>query len=119
MPDRIVDGEERWHTVGTMVLGGGFKIVVVVHAYPDPDDETWIHVISLRRGNGHERRQYEVSRSDGRTLTPAEIARLDEIEAGWVMMRNFRISDAAWATAQRGKHARPKREAIPSSWTLM
>src|ERR1019366_7711545 len=31
MPDRVVDGEERWHTIGAAVLGGAFKIVVVVH----------------------------------------------------------------------------------------
>jgi uncharacterized DUF497 family protein len=62
MPDRIVDGEERWHTIGATILGGGFKIVVIVHTYPDPEDETWIHVISLREATAHERRQYEVSR---------------------------------------------------------
>jgi len=39
LPDRVVNGEERWHTVGTAVLGGGFKIVAIVHTYPDPDDE--------------------------------------------------------------------------------
>ena len=62
LPDRIVDGEERWHTIGATVLGGRFKIVVIVHTYPDPDDETWIHVISLREATAHERRQYEVPR---------------------------------------------------------
>jgi uncharacterized DUF497 family protein len=36
--------------------------VVIVHTYPDPDDETWIHVISLREATAHERRQYEVPR---------------------------------------------------------
>jgi uncharacterized protein (DUF4415 family) len=51
--------------------------------------------------------------SDGRTLTPAEIARLDEIEARLGDDEEIpEISDAAWATARRGKHARPKREAI-------
>ena len=48
--------------------------------------------------------------SDGRALTPAEIVRLDEIEA---RLGDFNdsaeISDAAWATAVRGKHATPKR----------
>ena len=62
MPDRVVGGEERWHTIGAAVLGGASKIVVIVHAYPDPDDETWIHVISLREATAHERRQYEISR---------------------------------------------------------
>jgi uncharacterized protein (DUF4415 family) len=51
--------------------------------------------------------------SDGRALTPAEIARLDEIEARLGDDEDIsEITDAAWATAQRGKHAKPKQEAI-------
>jgi uncharacterized protein len=60
--DRFVNGEERWRTIGTIVVGRSFKFVVVVHTYPDPDDETWTHVISLREATTHERRRYEVSR---------------------------------------------------------
>jgi uncharacterized protein len=60
--DRVTDGEERWRTIGAIVVGRRFKIVVVVHTYPDPDDETLIHVIGLREATAHERRQYEVSR---------------------------------------------------------
>ena len=58
--DRAVDGEERWRTFGGVAVGGRFMIVVVVHTYPDPDDETWVHVIGLREATAHERRQYEV-----------------------------------------------------------
>ena len=60
--DRVTDGEERWRTVGAVAMGRGFKVVVVGHTYPDPGDETWIHVIGLREATTHERRQYEVSR---------------------------------------------------------
>jgi uncharacterized protein (DUF4415 family) len=43
--------------------------------------------------------------SDGRVLTPAEIARLDEIEARLGESDDTaEISDAAWTTAVRGKH---------------
>lgn len=59
--DRAVDGEERWRTFGVVAMGNGFKLVVVVHTYPDLDDETWVHVISLREATPHERRQFEIS----------------------------------------------------------
>jgi uncharacterized DUF497 family protein len=36
-------------------------IVVVVHTYPDPDDETRVHVIGLREATAHERKRYEIS----------------------------------------------------------
>jgi uncharacterized protein len=60
--DAVTNREERWRTIGAITLGRGFRIVVVVHTYPDPDDESWIHVISLREATTHERRQYEISR---------------------------------------------------------
>lgn len=59
--DGIVDGEERWRTIGEVMLAGGFRTVVIVHVYPDPDDETWIHVIGLREATNHERKQFELS----------------------------------------------------------
>jgi hypothetical protein len=59
--DGVVNGEERWITIGTVMVGGGFKVVVVVHKYPDPEDETWVHVISLREATTHERKRYEIS----------------------------------------------------------
>ncbi len=51
--------------------------------------------------------------SDCRALTPAEIARLDEMEARLGDPdETAEIPDAAWATAQKGKHAKPKPEAV-------
>jgi uncharacterized protein len=57
--DRIEDGEERWHTIGAVSAGPIFKVLPVVHAYPDPEDESWIRVISLREADPRERRHYE------------------------------------------------------------
>ena len=34
----------------------------MVHVYPDPDDEEWIHVIGLREATSHERKRYEERR---------------------------------------------------------
>ncbi len=51
--------------------------------------------------------------STGRELTPAEIARLDQIEA--VFGDDLEISETTpeqWATAVRGKHYKPRKEAI-------
>jgi hypothetical protein len=38
--DRFVDGEERWRTLGAVLVGERFRIVVIVHTSPDPADDT-------------------------------------------------------------------------------
>jgi uncharacterized DUF497 family protein len=55
--DRVENGEERWHTIGA--LGGGSKVLVVVHTFPENDNEEWVHVIGLREATPHERKRYE------------------------------------------------------------
>jgi uncharacterized DUF497 family protein len=57
--DRIEDGEERRHTIGAVAARTIFKVLLVVHTYPDPDDESWIRVISLREADPRERRYYD------------------------------------------------------------
>ena len=54
--DRAVDGEERWHAMGS-VLGG--HVLVVVHTYKSKENEEIIRITSARRASSHERRQYE------------------------------------------------------------
>ena len=49
------DGEHRWHTFAYV----GSKVLLVVHTYPDPDDDSWVRVIGLREATSHERRLYE------------------------------------------------------------
>jgi uncharacterized DUF497 family protein len=53
--DRYENGEHRYHAIG--VVGG--KCLVLVHTYPDPDDDDWIRVIGLREATAHERKRYE------------------------------------------------------------
>lgn len=54
--DRVdARGELRWHTLGEI---DGI-VIVVVHTYPTPDDETQIRIISARKATPHERRRYE------------------------------------------------------------
>jgi uncharacterized DUF497 family protein len=55
--DRHEDGEDRWPCVGA--VGGGFRVLLVVHCYPDPDDMDLIRVIGIREATARERRHYE------------------------------------------------------------
>ncbi len=55
-PDRIVDGEERWQTIG---LVRGINILVVAHTYPEHHGEDVIRIISARKAAPYERRLYE------------------------------------------------------------
>jgi uncharacterized DUF497 family protein len=57
MPDRIVDGEERWHILGTPDPAG-FALILVVHTLKDATEET-IRLISARRATSKERSAYE------------------------------------------------------------
>ena len=57
VPDRVEDGEHRWHAIGVV---SGVTLLVVVHTYLDADD-THIRIISARRATRHERRRYEQS----------------------------------------------------------
>ncbi|HEX8553653.1 MAG TPA: BrnT family toxin [Sphingomonas sp.] len=58
IPDRFVDGEQRWHAVGTV---GHVVVLVVVHSHPLADDDATIRIISARRATRQERRRYEES----------------------------------------------------------
>jgi len=54
IPDRIVDGEERWQTLG-MIAG---LILIVAYTWRDEDGEEVIRVISARKATPTERRAY-------------------------------------------------------------
>ena len=58
--DRVVDGEERWQTVG---LADGRLLLLVVHLVSDErPDGTWveeIRIISARFAEPREKKQYE------------------------------------------------------------
>lgn len=56
LPDRIIDGEERWHALGMV---GAIAVLVVVHSYPRTDDEAVVRIISARRATRQERMRYE------------------------------------------------------------
>ena len=54
--DREVDGEERWHALGAVA---GMVILVVVHTYRRANNDESIRIISARKADARERRQYE------------------------------------------------------------
>ena len=56
IPDRIVDGEQRWQTMG---LVGGIVLLIVAHTYRDDGDEELVRIISARKATRKERRNYE------------------------------------------------------------
>jgi uncharacterized protein len=56
LPDRFVDGEQRWHAIGMV---GIVTLLVVVHTYPMLDEEDHIRIIGARKVTAHERKRYE------------------------------------------------------------
>jgi uncharacterized protein len=58
-PDRDVDGEMRWNTIGRVE---GILLLMVAHTFEDEDGEEIVRIISAREVIGHERRLYEDSR---------------------------------------------------------
>jgi uncharacterized DUF497 family protein len=56
VPDRFEDGEQRWHAIGMV---GSVVILLVVHTYPDAEDEGRVRIIGARKATAHERRRYE------------------------------------------------------------
>lgn len=53
--ERIVNGEERWQTIG---MSEGLLLLLVVHLF-SLDDEMTIRIISARKADKHERNRYE------------------------------------------------------------
>jgi hypothetical protein len=54
--ERIVDGEERWQTLGIIA---GIVAVVVAHTVEEEDGEEVIRIISARKATPRERKIYE------------------------------------------------------------
>jgi uncharacterized DUF497 family protein len=57
-PDRDVEGEERWHTIGRVL---GVLVLLVVHTFEEEDEEEIVRIISAREVTAHEKRLYENS----------------------------------------------------------
>lgn len=53
--DGLVNGEERWHTIG---LVGGITILLVVHTSEEQYGEEEIRIVSARKASPRERALY-------------------------------------------------------------
>jgi uncharacterized DUF497 family protein len=53
--DRVVDEEERWHSIG---CAGGIAILLVVHTSEEQHGEEQIRIISARKASPRERALY-------------------------------------------------------------
>ena len=53
---RVVDGEERWRTIGRIDFT---TIFFVGHTWLDEDGEVYVRVITARKANRHEIQGYE------------------------------------------------------------
>lgn len=56
IPDRVVDGEQRWQTMG---LVGGIVLLLVAHTWRDEEGDEVVRIISARKATRKERREYE------------------------------------------------------------
>ena len=54
--ERVVDGQERWHTIG---LAGGVVVLLVVHTVEEENGEENVRIISARKAALRERALYE------------------------------------------------------------
>lgn len=59
-PDSIVDGEQRWQTIGRL---GETKVLLVAHTVVEEETDEIIRIISARPATPHERRRYEQNNS--------------------------------------------------------
>ena len=54
--ERVVEGKERWHTIG---LAGGIAVLLVVHTVEEENGEEKVRIISARKAAPRERALYE------------------------------------------------------------
>jgi hypothetical protein len=53
--ERVVDGEERWHTIGS---AGAIAILLIVHTVEEQNGEENVRIISARKAAPGERALY-------------------------------------------------------------
>ena len=54
--ERVVAGQERWHTIG---LAGGIVVLLVVHTVEEENGEEKVRIISARKASPRECAFYE------------------------------------------------------------
>jgi uncharacterized DUF497 family protein len=59
--DSVVDGEQRWRTIGTAL---GITVLLVVHLEEDFQGDMYVRMISVRSAVSWERSEYEQDRAN-------------------------------------------------------
>jgi uncharacterized DUF497 family protein len=59
--DSVVEGEQRWRTIGT---AGGITVVIVIHLEENFRGDTFVRIISARKATPAERSEYEHNRAN-------------------------------------------------------
>jgi uncharacterized DUF497 family protein len=59
--DSVVDGEQRWRTIG---IAAGIAVLLVVHLEEAFDGDLYVRMISARTAVPEERRAYEQNRAN-------------------------------------------------------
>jgi uncharacterized DUF497 family protein len=59
--DSVVDGEQRWRTIGTAL---GVTVVIVIHLEENFRGDTFVRIISARKATPAERIDYEQNRAN-------------------------------------------------------
>jgi uncharacterized DUF497 family protein len=60
--DRVIEGEERWQTLG---LIRGAVVLLIAHAVSEESGEETVRIISARKATPRERRAYEQNQKKG------------------------------------------------------
>jgi uncharacterized DUF497 family protein len=58
-PDRVVDGEIRWQTIGRV---GDVLVLMVAHTLDQAGEDEVVRIISARRASRNEHKRYEQNR---------------------------------------------------------
>jgi uncharacterized DUF497 family protein len=108
IPHRFEDGEQRWHIIGMV---GPVALVLVVHTYPDPDEDDRIRIIGARKATRQE--GDSMSRRD---LSPDQLDQLAKLAAlPEDLIDTVDIPEAPvehWIQARRGDLYRPLKQPV-------
>jgi uncharacterized protein (DUF4415 family) len=107
MPDRIEDGEPRWHAI---CIVGPVALLLIVHANPDPQDEDRIRIIGARKATRREGSSMRKGQSRAQLNQLAKIGALPDDQTDTVDIPEAPVENSA--QARRGDFYRPVKQSV-------
>lgn len=108
VPDRMLDGERRYHAIGTV---GHVVVLVVVHMYPNGEDEDRVRIIGARRAPGT--RGSDMKKMQLSEALQSEADRLADLSDASIDTSDIpEASAAAWRNAVRPGLYRPVKQPV-------